>query len=66
MRKLETYLRMDPPRVSSEPTASSYSSTLEINELNMSLKLVILWDRTVNVQYISTIPVQTLPSQRLT
>jgi len=31
MRKLETYLRTDPPRVSSEPTASSYSSTLKIN-----------------------------------
>jgi hypothetical protein len=30
MRKLETYLRTDPPRVRSEPTASSYSSTLEI------------------------------------
>ena len=34
MRKLETYLRTDPPRVSSEPTASSYSSTL---------KLVFFW-----------------------
>jgi hypothetical protein len=30
MRKLETYFRTDPPRVSSEATASSYSSTLEI------------------------------------